>query len=266
MTDTAAFRVGPHRGEPATAVADAVALGANAVQIFLATPNGFDPPSLEDPAGLREQAEAADVAIYVHAPYRINVASTNNRLRVPSRKLLQAHLQGAAEIGARGVVVHPGYLKDEEDPAVGFDNWRKCVDGLDLPVPLLLENAAGGENAMARSAEQIASLWAAVGEAAGAENVGFCLDTCHAHAAGHDLATFAQTILDITGRIDLVHCNDSRDEFDSRRDRHANIGEGHVDLNGLSTLLRTAKAPAIVETATEGQAADITWVREAMSD
>jgi deoxyribonuclease-4 len=73
----------------------------------------------------------------------------------------------AAEIGAKAVVVHGGHLGKDEDAAVGFDNWRKCIDGLDLPVPLLIENTAGGDNAMARRLEAIARLWDAIGAASG---------------------------------------------------------------------------------------------------
>ena len=117
---------------------------------------------------------------------------------------------------------------------------------------------------MARMLSGIEMLWAAISHADGFESVGFCLDTCHAHAAGNELATFADVIRAITGRIDLVHANDSLDAFDSRRDRHANIGDGHVDADGLAALLRAAGAPAIVETAAEGQTADIAWVKGAL--
>ena len=117
------------------------------------------------PAALKADAEAAGIDLYVHAPYPINVATTNNRIRIPGRKLLQQHLTAAAEIGAKGVIVHGGHVLKDDDPAIGFDNWRKCIDGLDMPVPLLIENTAGGDNAMARRLEAIARLWDAIGRA-----------------------------------------------------------------------------------------------------
>ena len=88
---------------------------------------------------------------------------------------------------------------------------------------MLIENTAGGDGAMARSLEAIARLWEAVtdGSKDGGGEVGFCLDTCHANAAGEDLADIVDRVKAITGRIDLVHCNNSRDEFGSGRDRHA---------------------------------------------
>ena len=92
--------------------------------------------------------------------------------------------------------------------------------------------------------------------------VGFCLDTCHAFAAGEDLVDVVERARAITGRIDLVHLNDSRDEFGSARDRHANIGEGTIDPDQLAAVCAAADAPVVVETPAEGQAADIAFLRE----
>jgi acyl-CoA synthetase (AMP-forming)/AMP-acid ligase II len=94
--------------------------------------------------------------------------------------------------------------------------------------------------------------------------IGFCLDTCHAHAGGEELATVVDRVKAITGRIDLVHCNDSRDEFDSGADRHANIGEGKIDPDDIVTVVRAAGAPVVCETpgGADGQASDIAWLRK----
>ncbi len=248
-------------------VAEALARGATLAQFFLGDPQSYRGPVIRyaaGPAALRAAAEAAGVDLYVHAPYPINVASTNNRIRIPGRKLLQQHLLAAAEVGAKAVVVHGGHLGERDDPAQGFDNWRKCVDGLELAVPLLIENTAGGDNAMARRLERVGQLWDAVSSAAGADRVGFCLDTCHAHAAGEELATLVERVRAITGRIDLVHANDSRDAFDSGADRHTNLGAGSIDPEGLAAVVRDAGAPVVCETpgGVEGQRADIAWLRE----
>ncbi len=260
-----ADRIGAHVDQ-ADPIAEARARDTGVVQFFLGDPQSYKGPVVAYAGGaaaLRADAEAAGVDLYVHSPYPINVAATNNRIRIPGRKLLQQHLYAAAEIGAKGVVVHGGHLGVDEDAAIGFDNWRKCVDGLDLPVPLLIENTAGGDNAMARRLEAIDRLWDAVGRASGADRVGFCLDTCHAHAGGIDLADVVDRVRAITGRIDLVHANDSRDEFDSGADRHTNFGSGHVDGEALVAVVREAGAPVICETpgGAEGQAADIAWLR-----
>ena len=179
---------------------------------------------------MRAGFERAGIDAYVHAPYMINVASPNNRIRIPSRKLLEQQLAAAASIGAKGLIVHGGHVTAGTDPEEGYDSWRKAVERIDRPLPMLIENTAGGDGAMARGLDAIARLWDAIGDAAdGGGEVGFCLDTCHAFASGEELATVVDRIKAITGRIDLVHCNNSRDEFGSGRDRHAGMESGQID-------------------------------------
>ncbi len=247
-------------------IAAAIELGANACQFFLGDPQGWKGPRVDYPSGadaLRADTAQADVVLYVHAPYVLNVATTNNRIRIPSRQQLQKQLSAAAEIGAAGVIVHGGHVLADDDPDVGFANWRKAVDYLSIDVPLLIENTAGGTGAMARTLERIARLWDAISGSPNADRVGFCLDTCHAHAAGNELSGLVERILSITGRIDLVHGNDSRDAFGSGADRHANLGAGQCDPEGLAEVFATAAAPVIVETpgGPDEHRADLAWVR-----
>jgi deoxyribonuclease-4 len=191
------------------------------------------------------------------------VASTNNRIRIPSRKLLGQQLKAAASIGAKGLIVHGGHVTGDVDPAVGVENWVKAIGQIERPLPMLIENTAGGTGAMARSLEAIARLWEGVSSAAaGGGEVGFCLDTCHANSAGIDLADAVDRVKAITGRIDLVHCNNSRDEFGSGADRHANFDSGTIDPQALLDLVRAAGAPVVCETPETGLAADITWLRD----
>ncbi|GGF47102.1 deoxyribonuclease IV [Marmoricola endophyticus] len=248
-------------------VAEAQARGTGVVQIFLGDPQGYKGPEIRYAGGadaLRSAAAEAGVAVYVHAPYIVNVATTNNRIRIPSRKLLQQHMDAAAEIGAKGLIVHGGHVNKSDAPETGFDNWRKAIEATDITVPLLIENTAGGDNAMARRLDRIAGVWDAVGKAEGAENVGFCLDTCHAWAGGIELATAVEKVLGITGRIDLVHANDSRDDFDSGADRHANFGAGHLPPDEFAGIVREAGAPVVCETpgGADEHKADFAWLRE----
>lgn len=251
-------------------ISEATARGAGLAQFFLGDPQSWKAPKITYPGGaegLRSAAEAAGIDLYVHAPYVMNVASTNNRIRIPSRKTLQQTLNAAAEVGAKGVVVHGGHVTQDEDPAVGFENWRKAVDGLDIAVPLLIENTAGGANAMARKLDRIDQLWSTLSGSKNADMIGFCLDTCHAHAGGEELVGLVERILGITGRIDLVHANDSRDAFDSGADRHTNFGQGNCDPEGIVEVVRLSQAPVVVETpgGPEGQAADLAWLRERLA-
>ncbi|HVK21008.1 MAG TPA: deoxyribonuclease IV [Actinokineospora sp.] len=242
-------------------VGAARARDAEVVQFFLADPQSFKAPQ---PHPQTEELLASDLTVFIHSPYRVNIASTNNRIRIPSRKLVVQHAEGAAKVGAKGLVVHGGHLGAEEDPAVGIDNWRKFferqqADG-GFGVPILIENTAGGDNAMARRFDMLARLWDAVGEF----GAGFCLDTCHAFAAGEDLIGIVDRVMEITGRIDLVHLNSSRDEFGSTRDRHDNIRTGTIDAKQLVDVVAAAGAPVVVETPADGQAEDIAFLREAL--
>jgi deoxyribonuclease-4 len=251
-------------------IEEARARNASLSQFFLGDPQAWKGPKVAYPGGagaLKAAAQEAGIALYVHAPYVLNLASTNNRIRIPSRQHLQKQLTAAAEIGAAGVIVHGGHVLASDDPEVGFENWRKAIDGLSIEVPLLIENTAGGANAMARQLDRLARLWSAISASPNADRVGFCLDTCHAHAGGNELVGLVDRVLAITGRIDLVHANDSRDAFDSGADRHANFGQGFCDPEGVAEIVSTAGAPLVVETpgGVEGQSADLDWLRARLS-
>src|SRR5688500_9115679 len=166
-------------------LARAAEMDADGVQVFLTDPQSYKSPKP------RPDADAllrSDVMVVVHAPYMLNVASTNNRIRVPGRKLLAEHARAAAEIGALGMVVHGGHVLAEDDPAVGVDNWRKTFAYQEknggFPLPLLIENTAGGGNAMARDLDAGGRPFDAIGDF----GAGSVLDTCHASDAGWDRA------------------------------------------------------------------------------
>lgn len=256
------MRIGAHvdRDDP---LAAAAARDAEVVQFFLADPQGWVPP--EDRTDT-ETIKSADVEVFIHAPYRLNVATLNNRVRIPSRKLLLSYATAAATVGAKGIVVHGGHVEKGNDLAAGIANWRKAfthaAESGGFATTILIENTAGGDNACARRLDALARLWDAVGEF----GVGFCLDTCHAHAGGERLLGIVDRIIAITGRIDLVHANDSRDEFDSGRDRHDNIGHGAIDPDLIVEVIRAANAPAVVETpgGAESQRADIALLRKGL--
>ncbi|OZM82451.1 deoxyribonuclease IV [Pseudonocardia sp. MH-G8] len=249
--------IGAHVRE-ADPIDSAAERGADIVQMFLADPQGWKKPPAHPQA---EQLRSGDLAVVVHSPYVVNVASLNNRIRIPSRKLVVQHAEAAAAVGAIGLVVHGGHVTQGEDAAKGVDNWRKFVERQagegGFAVPVFIENTAGGDNAMARRFDALARLWDAVGEF----GVGFCLDTCHAFAAGEDLVDVVDRAKAITGRIDLVHLNNSRDEFGSARDRHANVAAGTIEPDALVAVCAAAGAPVVVETPAEGQHDDIAFLR-----
>jgi deoxyribonuclease IV len=240
---------------PTDPLGTAAAEGADCVQIFLGNPQGWKAPKPRDDA---DELRASPVPVYVHAPYLVNLASPNNRIRIPSRKILQQTCDAAADIGAAAVIVHGGHVTEDDDDLAGFERWHKAMQQLETEVPLYLENTAGGDHAMARHFDTIAGLWEHIAEF----DVGLCLDTCHAHAAGEELVSAVERIRAITGRIDLVHCNDSKDPAGSGRDRHEHLGHGRIESDALVEIVRQAGAPVICETAEDGRKDDIAWLRD----
>lgn len=258
--------IGAHVDE-LSAIDDASSLDVPIVQVSLGDPRSWKTPKISFPGGaegLRSAAEEAGVGIYVHAAYVINVASTNNRIRIPSRKLLQKTLDAAASIGARGVVVHGGHVTADDDPEAGYENWFKAVDGLEISCPLLIENTAGGKNAMLRFSDSIARVWEKISASDNIEHVGTVFDTCHANGSGEDILQMIDKVREITGGISLLHLNDSRDEPGTGADRHANLGAGTLGEELLIEALNRADAPAILETpgGLEGHQADLAWLAE----
>jgi len=250
--------IGAHvdTGDPLQAAADRK---ADLVQFFLSNPQGFEMPKTRDDA---DALRASGIPVYVHAPYLVNVAAAAPRIRHPSRQLLQKTCTSAATIGAAGVIVHGGFCAKEEEPTVGFERWRATLEQLETEVPVLIENTAGGTNAMARHFDILGRLWERIANVD--VPLGFCLDTCHTHASGEEMIGSVERVLAIVGRIDLLHCNDSKDTAGSGRDRHENLGVGRIDPDVLVEVVRTADAPVVCETpgGADGQGADIAWLRE----
>lgn len=251
--------VGAHTpsGRP---LAEATARGADLVQIFLSNPQSWKKPHPREDA---EELRRASIPVYVHAPYLINVCADNNRVRIPSRKILQETCDAATEVDATAVVVHGGHVTGDGPQEEGIVRWRKALEALDTDRTVLIENTAGGDKAVARRVEWIARLWGEIGSF----GVGFVLDTCHSWAGGEPLAELVERVTEAVGVIDLVHANDSKDPFDSRRDRHQNLGFGEIPKEDLARVIVSADAPVVVETpgGAEDQAADIAWVRELTS-
>ncbi|HVL80601.1 MAG TPA: deoxyribonuclease IV [Actinomycetota bacterium] len=236
----------------------AAAIGADAVQLFLSDPQGWEKPP---PRADASELAASDVAVYVHAPYLINVCSPRNNVRFGSRKILQQTCDAAAAVGAEAVIVHGGHSEDGIE--AGVERWARSLDRLRTDVRVLIENTAGGTNAVARTWDALARLWDAVGDL----GVGFCFDTCHAHAAGEDLSDAVERVLAIVGRIDVVHVNDSKDEFGSGRDRHTKLGTGRIGTDVLTDMLRATKAEVFISETPgtlEELAEDLALIRSAM--
>jgi deoxyribonuclease-4 len=256
--------IGAHvaRDQPLETAAE---LGADCVQIFLSDPGSWKkPPPHPDAEAIR----ASEIGVYVHAPYLINVCSPKPNVRYGSRKILQQTCDAASEVGAAAVIVHGGHAED--DIGEGPGRWLRSLELLETDVRVLVENTAGGENAVARRFDALARLWEAIGDADHGIDLGFCFDTCHAHAAGEELSDAVERALAITGAIDLLHANDSRDPAGTGADRHERLGKGQVDPDALRHMIAAAGAsgaPVVVETPEPlaGLRDDLDYVRAAIA-
>ena len=133
------------------------ALGADCVQIFLSDPQGWKKPP---PRADAEELRGSGLPVYVHAPYLINVCSPRSNVRYGSRKILQQTCDAAADVGAAGVIVHAGHAEDAIDE--GFGRWERTLEMLESSVRVLIENTAGGTNAVARRFDTLGRLWQAI--------------------------------------------------------------------------------------------------------
>ncbi len=242
----------------------ASSIGAECVQIFLSDPQSFKaPPKRHD----EDELKSVDLPIFVHAPYRINVCSPASNVRYGSRNVLKQTLKAADRIGAAGVIVHGGHAED--GVAEGFGRWARTIEDLKCEVPVLIENTAGGKNAVARYIDDFAKLWETIKDANPTINLGVCIDTCHAHAAGEDLSDVIERVIGFAGKIDLLHANDSKDAHGSGRDRHCTLGTGEIDPDALRHMIRAAKAPVICENKQpqpgDVMQSDMDFVREALA-
>jgi deoxyribonuclease-4 len=253
--------VGAHLA-PEDPLGEAEAVGADCVQVFLSDPQGWEkPPPREEAAELR----ASPLPLYVHAPYLINVCSPRNNVRYGSRKILQQTCEAAAEVDAAAVIVHAGHAEDEI--AEGIGRWQRTLDMLESDVPLYIENTAGGDKAVARRFDDLARLWEGITGTDSGIELGFCFDTCHAHAAGEELDDAVDRVRAACGRIDLLHANDSRDPPGTGADRHANLGRGEIGADRLRAMISSGGGPVVVETpgSNADLRSDIEFVRDALA-
>ncbi|UQS32758.1 deoxyribonuclease IV [Streptomyces fradiae] len=251
-------------GLATTGLAAARRLGAEAVQVFVANPRGWATPA-GDPAQdelFRERCAEAGIPAYVHAPYLINFGSHTEATAERSVESLRHSLRRARAIGALGVVVHTGSATGGRPREVALAQVRErmlpLLDELTHPGDpfLLLEPTAGQGSSLCSRTRDLGPYFEALDRH---PMLGVCLDTCHVFAAGHDLAAAdgVGRTLDLLveavgeGRLKLVHANDSKDVAGARKDRHANIGAGHIGEEPFRELLRhpaTEGVPLVVET------------------
>jgi len=237
--------------------------GAEVIQVFASSPRMWAmPPAKPDlDEAFKIKASELDIHTYVHAPFLINLGSPTETTYLNSLASTKYSLQRATDINALGVVIHTGSAVD-----VNFVDqaWKQIHEGmmpilnaLDEDSPfLLLEPTAGQGQSLVKKLDDLENYLKALEYH---PKVGICLDTCHVFAAGHDIAAkggMAKTLdllVEVAGaeRFKLIHANDSMDVCGALKDRHQNIGDGHIGVQPFAELLAhpaAAGVPLVLET------------------
>ncbi len=261
-------RIGIHTstaGGVETAAERAYRLGCNTFQVFSSSPRQWRPFPLAPGqcATMRELRAKYDLRpLVIHANYLINVAGVNAEFHRKSIEAFHAEVERGLALGAEYVVLHPGSWRGgsrEEGLQRAAEAIGEASQGLDLAgggLTILIENTAGAEFSLGGSFEQVAEL---VERLRAIIPVAACIDTCHTHVAGYELATaegYEETMRKLDATVGLKnvpvwHCNDAKAECGSKLDRHENIGQGTIGTRAFRLLLndpRTAHAAFIAET------------------
>lgn len=240
-------------------------IGGNCLQIFSASPRGWNRASINDETkrlflDTKKRLQIQDV--FFHASYLVNLAD-EGRIGDESKKSLIAELAVASQLGIVGSIVHTGSFKEnvpaiwdiskDKKYSVLINNINEVLARSPQDTFLIIENA--GNKKIGQNLDEIASIMHDVNSG----RLKVCLDTCHLFSAGYELSTNEKLHVFFTEfekkigleKLVVIHMNDSRDPFASGRDRHENIGEGTLSLEPFKLLLhnkRTRDLPFIIET------------------
>ena len=257
------MRVGAHvssAGGPQNVFARAEAIGAEAIQLFISPPQQWRPPNVGDEAvaAFREEHARLPLPVFFHGIYLINLGTQDEQLLNRSAGSLRQYMQWAGTLGVEGTIFHAGSHK-----GAGFEAVREQICRVILEVleeaendsMLLIENNAGQGNGIGSTFTEIGEIIRGCG---GHPRIGVCLDTCHAFAMGYEITTREGCELAMAEfereigfeRLRAVHANDSKMPLGGVRDRHENIGDGHMGLEGFREILAHPafrEAPLLLE-------------------
>jgi deoxyribonuclease-4 len=245
------------QGGVPTAPARGMAIGASAVQVFTKTPNQWREPAIEPDiadAFRRELARSGIARIVAHDSYLINLASPDRALRARSEASFGAELTRCERLGIAHVVSHPGNFIDDRASGLArnAESYTRCLEAVPGAVGVLLETTAGTGSALGSSFEELAALREAIGRSV-RRRVGFCADTCHLYSAGYDLRRDYEGVwrrwdAEIgLSHLKVLHLNDSKTPFHSRRDRHELIGEGSLGPDPFRRIMRDPRFAGVLK-------------------
>lgn len=228
--------------------------GCTAMQIFVSNPRGWEiaPIPEEQRKSFISKSKTFDVRpVVTHMPYLPNLASANPENYKKSKDALGGTIMTCSSLGIKYLVTHLGSHLGE-GAKKGIENITSAINSAERldGVKILLENTAGQTNSVGSNLAELVEIFDGV-----SGKVGFCLDTCHLYAAGYDI-TKHEVLDEITRElgfrnIELFHLNDSKFGLGSHKDRHDNIGRGHIGAKGFKSFLSyngITDKPLILET------------------
>jgi deoxyribonuclease-4 len=224
-------------------------VGCEAMQIFTRSPQGGKAPELTPEVISNFVSETQKYKIemtVVHTPFYINFASAENRIRYSTVAIVRDELQRASLLGAKYVMTHLGSAAAQDESQATekvIEMLKKTLDGYVGSAELLIENAAGAGKIIGATFTQISQILKAVNHP---KLTGICIDTQHSFASGYDWRDFEKTLQKIDAEIGLeniklIHANDSKTEFASRKDRHEHIGKGLIGEAAFKNIVKFAK-------------------------
>lgn len=240
---------------------EAARLGLDCFQFFTRPPQGGRVAPIAKEAAAKFRATCESVGIgdcYVHAPYVINLASAEERIRRNSIEILKTELERSAALGVAATMMHVGSAKDvgeERGVALVIEGVKEILAAHKGKNLLLVEISAGAGSVIGDSFEEVAAIIDAVPD----ERLAVCFDTAHAFASGYDLrdeAAVKKTMAAFDRHVGLKklfmsHCNDSKVDLEAHKDRHEHIGRGFIGEAGFRAMFASPAfrgLPMILET------------------
>lgn len=289
------------------APARAAGLGCETFQCFTRSPQGGPAPVITESQVSNFKSQMSELGMetfYIHAPYYINLASLEPRIRHSSIKVLREELERGSVLGARYVMTHLGSYAGqtvEEGIAKVADAVSQILDGYKGTTEFLMEIAAGSGNIIGDTFDELGEILKQLGLPVGAGLVpletarpqdplgaqararsltgfgGICFDTCHAFASGYDFRTpeLARRMLEEFDKkiglkyLKLTHVNDSKFDLGGKKDRHEHIGDGFIGEAGIAAILNTPEFRRIdwlLETEDSKRVEDIAVLKKLRSD
>lgn len=254
---------------------EATDIGANIFQFFTRNPRGFAAKDIDEgdvKAFLEYTAENNFGKILAHAPYTLNPSSADEKVRDLALRIMRDDMERMEYIPGNLYNFHPGSHVGQGTEK-GIELTAELLNTILTPeqtTTVLLETMSGKGSEIGRSFEEIRAI---IDKTGLSEKVGVCLDTCHVYDAGYDIVGNLDGVLDEFDRIIgldklcAIHMNDSKNPFESHKDRHEKIGEGSIGLQTMRNIInnpRIRHLPVYLETPNEldGYAREIAVLKE----